>query len=197
MGRSTDKETRLSEQRKYRSWTAQQKLEIVLAGMRGDRSVRDVCREHGIAETLYYGGGATRSSRLAARRWRERRSVPANASCAARSASSSGRSDARPTSWRSREIASVGVSVRVAHALLLVAQGEALASVARVLQISRQAVHRTPKPRRSPQRRPVTDPVDVAIVEMGRATQQTATGWSAASCGAGSASWSTASESCG
>jgi transposase len=36
-------------------WTAQQKLEIVLAGMRGDRSVRDVCREHGIAETLYYG----------------------------------------------------------------------------------------------------------------------------------------------
>ena len=26
-----------------------------MAGMRGDRSVRDVCREHGIAETLYYG----------------------------------------------------------------------------------------------------------------------------------------------
>ena len=55
MGRSTDRETRLSEQRKYRSWTAQQKLEIVLTGMRGDRSVGDVCREHGIAETLYYG----------------------------------------------------------------------------------------------------------------------------------------------
>jgi hypothetical protein len=33
--RSADKETGLSEQRKYRSWTAQQKLEIVLAGMRG------------------------------------------------------------------------------------------------------------------------------------------------------------------
>ena len=31
MGRSTDKETGLSEQRKYRSWTAQQKIEIVLA----------------------------------------------------------------------------------------------------------------------------------------------------------------------
>ena len=45
----------MSEQRKYRSWTAQQKLEIVLAGIRGDRSIRDVCREHGIAETLYYG----------------------------------------------------------------------------------------------------------------------------------------------
>ena len=55
MGRSTDKERGLSEQRKYRSWTAQQKLEIVLAGLRGDRSVREVCREHGISETLYYG----------------------------------------------------------------------------------------------------------------------------------------------
>ena len=45
----------MSEQRKYRTWTAQQKLEIVLAGLRGDRSARDVCREHGISETLYYG----------------------------------------------------------------------------------------------------------------------------------------------
>src|SRR5436309_13930823 len=45
---------RLSGQRKYRSWTAQQKLEIVLAGLRGDRSVREVCREHAISETLYY-----------------------------------------------------------------------------------------------------------------------------------------------
>ena len=45
----------LSEQRKYRSWTAQQKIEIVLAGLRGDRSVKDVCREHAISETLYYG----------------------------------------------------------------------------------------------------------------------------------------------
>jgi transposase len=55
MGRSTGKEIGLSEQRKYRSWTAKQKLEIVLAGLKGDRSVRDVCREHGISETLCYG----------------------------------------------------------------------------------------------------------------------------------------------
>ena len=45
----------MSEQRKYRSWTAQQKIEIVLAGLRGDRTVKEVCREHEIAETLYYG----------------------------------------------------------------------------------------------------------------------------------------------
>lgn len=54
MGRSTDKEKGLSEQRKYRSWTAKQKIEIVLAGLRGDRSVKEVCREHAISETLYY-----------------------------------------------------------------------------------------------------------------------------------------------
>ena len=45
----------MSEQRKYRSWTAQQKIEIVLAGLRGDRTVNDVCREREISETLYYG----------------------------------------------------------------------------------------------------------------------------------------------
>lgn len=45
----------MAEQRRYRKFTASQKLEIVLAGLRGDRSVRDVCREHEIAEALYYG----------------------------------------------------------------------------------------------------------------------------------------------
>jgi len=44
----------LSEQRKYRTFTSQQKIEIVLAGLRGDRTVKEVCREHEIAETLYY-----------------------------------------------------------------------------------------------------------------------------------------------
>ncbi|MCA1680809.1 MAG: transposase [Actinobacteria bacterium] len=45
----------MSESRKYRKFTAQQKLEIVLAGLRGDRTVREVCREHQISETQYYG----------------------------------------------------------------------------------------------------------------------------------------------
>lgn len=44
----------MSEKKKYRTFTPEQKLEIVLAGLRGDRSVRDVCREYEIAETLYY-----------------------------------------------------------------------------------------------------------------------------------------------
>ena len=54
MGRSSWKEIQLSEKRNYRKFSPKQKAEIVLAGLRGDRSVRDVCREHEIAETLYY-----------------------------------------------------------------------------------------------------------------------------------------------
>jgi len=46
------KEIESAEQRKQRS--AQQKLEIVLAWMRGDRSVRDVCREYDVSEALCY-----------------------------------------------------------------------------------------------------------------------------------------------
>ena len=49
-----EEEIGLSEQRKYRTFTVQQKLEIVLAGLRGDVSVKELCRQHEIAETLYY-----------------------------------------------------------------------------------------------------------------------------------------------
>ena len=44
----------MSEQRKYRQVTPEQKTESILAGRGGDRSVRDVCREDQIAETLSY-----------------------------------------------------------------------------------------------------------------------------------------------
>jgi putative transposase len=53
----------------------------------------------------------------------------------------------------------------------LVARGFAVAAVTRVLQVSRQAVYRTPSPRRPPQRRPVSDPVEQAIVEEATANQ--------------------------
>jgi putative transposase len=58
------------------------------------------------------------------------------------------------------------VSERVARSRELVARGFAAAAVARVLQISRQAVYRTPTPRRPPQRRRAVDPVGQAIVEI-------------------------------
>ena len=53
MGRSTEGAS-LSEKKQYRTWTVAQKLEIVLAGLRGDRSVAEVCREHQISENLFY-----------------------------------------------------------------------------------------------------------------------------------------------
>ena len=70
----------MSEKRDRRKWSPERKAEIVLAGLRGDRSVRDVCREHEIAETLYYqwrdrllegGTEALRSARERARDPRE------------------------------------------------------------------------------------------------------------------------------
>jgi len=44
----------VSEKRKYRQFTPDQKAEIVFAGLRGDRLVREVCREHEVSEALYY-----------------------------------------------------------------------------------------------------------------------------------------------
>ena len=44
----------LSEKKTYRSLTVAQKLEIVLPGLRGDRSVAEVCGEHQISENLFY-----------------------------------------------------------------------------------------------------------------------------------------------
>jgi putative transposase len=63
------------------------------------------------------------------------------------------------------------VSERVARSRELVARGFAAAAVARVLQITRQAIYRTPTPRRERQRRPRADPVEQAIVAEAIANQ--------------------------
>jgi putative transposase len=61
------------------------------------------------------------------------------------------------------------VRERVARSRRLVAGGRRVAVVARVMQISRQAIYRTPKTRRAAIRRPATGTVDRAIVEVARA----------------------------
>ena len=58
------------------------------------------------------------------------------------------------------------MSERVARSRTLVARGYALATVARVMHISRQALYRTPRPRTAPQRRPPQDAVERAIIEV-------------------------------
>jgi hypothetical protein len=60
------------------------------------------------------------------------------------------------------------VRTRVARSRQLVASGYAVAAVARVLQVTRQAIYRTPKPRTALRRGPVTGPVDQAIVEVAK-----------------------------
>ena len=53
-----EKERALSESRKYRKFSARQKSELVLASLRGQKTIAELCREHEISETLL-------------RRWRE------------------------------------------------------------------------------------------------------------------------------
>ncbi len=58
---------------------------------------------------------------------------------------------------------------RVARSRRLVAGGRKVAVVARVMQISRQAIYRTPKQRPAAMRRPATGTIDRAIVETAKA----------------------------
>ncbi len=39
---------------KQRKWTSEEKLAIVLEGLKEKRSEADICREHKISQTLYY-----------------------------------------------------------------------------------------------------------------------------------------------
>lgn len=43
-----------SERRAKRQFSVQQKLEIVLAGLRSDKAVADICREHEITPAQFY-----------------------------------------------------------------------------------------------------------------------------------------------
>lgn len=39
---------------KQRKWTAEEKMAILLEGIKGNKSVADICREHKISQALYY-----------------------------------------------------------------------------------------------------------------------------------------------
>ena len=42
----------MSDTRKYRKFTAQQKTELVLASLRGPKTIAELCREHEISDSL-------------------------------------------------------------------------------------------------------------------------------------------------
>lgn len=39
---------------KRRRWTAKAKLEVVLEGLKGQESVAEICRRHGITQSMFY-----------------------------------------------------------------------------------------------------------------------------------------------
>ena len=70
-----------SARRQYRKFTAQQKGELVLASLRGQKTIAELCREHDISETLlrrwreqFLAAGAERLSAKAPSRASERAS---------------------------------------------------------------------------------------------------------------------------
>ena len=62
-----------SESRKHRSFTTEQKLEIMLSGLRGAVTVRDACRSYEMSEALHYRREPAQSSPPGAdqQRWRK------------------------------------------------------------------------------------------------------------------------------
>ncbi|MBC7362406.1 MAG: transposase [Candidatus Aminicenantes bacterium] len=49
---------------KLRKWTEEEKMAIVLEGLRGQKSIAEICREHQISQSLYYLNFWRRGRRL-------------------------------------------------------------------------------------------------------------------------------------
>ena len=138
----------MTETRKYRQFSPDQKAEIVLAGLRGDRAVRDVCREYEIAETLYYqwrerlleGGKAALANP------REKTAEHTEIAELKRKVGQLERALGRKTyelEVAGEALRGLGVSVRVARSRALVGRGYRPTTVAQVLRVSRQAFYRS------------------------------------------------------
>ena len=51
-------------------YSAEEKIRVVLAGLRGEESIASLCRQEGISESLYYTAGRKSFSKLANVVWR-------------------------------------------------------------------------------------------------------------------------------
>jgi transposase len=153
-------------QRTYRKFTTQQKLEIVLAGLRGDRSIRDVCREHGIAETLYYS-------------WRDKLLEGGKQTLAGKEERASERDLKKRIRELERALGRKTYELEIAGEHCGTWTEDARRQVPRAGRQGAKARGRgardadqpagdLPKPRRAPQRCPPKGPVDRAIVEVAK-----------------------------
>src|SRR3982751_966075 len=157
--------TTVGESRSYRKFSAQQKTELVLASLRGPKTIAQLCRGHGISESLlrkwreqFLAAGAERLSGKAERTEADElrpAGQPARARVGAQDDGGGGRGGT---------LAGMGMSMRVvARSRQLVAQGRPAALVARVAGISRQALYRRPKRPPTGHRRRV-DTVDRVVL---------------------------------
>lgn len=53
-GKATEKYIKTLKRRTLRRFTSEEKIRIVLMGMRGEEKIAVLCRQYGIAESLYY-----------------------------------------------------------------------------------------------------------------------------------------------
>ena len=87
---STEAAVREIRRRTRRKFAPEEKIRIVLEGLRGEQSVSELCRREGIAANLYYRWSRT-SWKRARSSWRETRSgkppVTRSRSCALRTES--------------------------------------------------------------------------------------------------------------
>ena len=52
---ATEQTVRDIRRRTRKQYSAEEKIRIVLSGLRGEDSIAELCRREGIAESLYYG----------------------------------------------------------------------------------------------------------------------------------------------
>ena len=51
---STEKKIRNIRRQKRKKYSAEEKIRIVIEGLRGDESIAELCRREGIAQSMYY-----------------------------------------------------------------------------------------------------------------------------------------------
>jgi transposase len=64
---SAEQHIKSVKRRTRRKYSAEEKIRIVLEGMRGEHSIAELCRREGIAQSQYYSWSSNRISRSNAR----------------------------------------------------------------------------------------------------------------------------------
>src|SRR5207247_1750136 len=124
-----------------------------------------------LGDALLHLAGEAALGRPRGARWQGRAAGRAGAAPQGRRAGAGARAKDVRAGDRGKTLAGVGMRQRVGRSRELVAEGHSPSVVARVARVSRQALYRVSRPRRTSQPRPPADPVEAAIVEEALANQ--------------------------